>query len=515
MSRSSIIESFSARLSALHGPGGRRSSKRCIGLDIGRSHLRAVQIARTPEGFCVEKAFGVQMRRSTDSLPAIVQSLTAEHGFDRRAEVAVALPHHRFFCSDIQTDAAGLESLKTAGAAALADHFPIPAEDVVAQACSAHRYGDGRYSVLVAATSVESLEEELRLLEDGGVRPQRVDAPFTAAHGALLTNHPKAAQGVAATVYVDESTVSLAVMQDGGVLLVRNIPMAVGEDQDMSSLMQETAEIIGQEIDITWRRLFGSPPGAELRVFLIASQRMSRLLAAAIPEKLNCQTVVVDPYANVRRAPGVDVEFPLSIAEGLALRSLEGEGAHRVDFLPGFRAKTRPALKLHKEAIICGGLATAAAAVWVVGLFLQLSALESDYARLKAQAKEVFRRTVPGEANVVNPAAQLEQKLESFREESELYTGFSPGRARPLEILYALSRHAPADRTLKLEDVLIAGDSVRIIGSCDSFAGLSRWQQQLEDIPGLEITDPPNPKKDSESDRIEFTVSLTSTRGRA
>jgi Tfp pilus assembly PilM family ATPase len=107
--------------------------KRCIGIDIGRSHVHAVQLARTPEGFCLERAFGTQIRRSTDSLPDILRSLTRNYGFDRRAEVAVSLPHHAFFFADIEIDEAGLQRLRAADVTALRNHFPIPAEDIVAQ----------------------------------------------------------------------------------------------------------------------------------------------------------------------------------------------------------------------------------------------------------------------------------------------------------------------------------------------------------------------------------------------
>ena len=488
--------------------------KRCIGIDIGRSHLRAVQVAKTSEGLCLERTFGVQMRRSTDSLPEILRSLTANHGFDRRADVAIALPHHLFFFADVEVDAAGLADLKDRNSAGLKDHFPIATEEVVSHVCSVMRFADGRHSVLVAATSVESLREELRLLEEGRMRPARADTPITAAHTAVLANHPESARGLAAVLYVDESTLSLAVTHDASILLVRNIPMVTPGDQDFPSFVRETAEIVAQEIEITWRRLFGNAPDAGMRLFLIASDNMTRRLARTIPEKINCRTIAVNPYATVRRGQGVDAEFPLCIAEGLAIRSLQGDPSDLINFLPAYHARTRPKLRLRKELAICGMLAGTAAAVWIIGLFLQLSSLESNYAALKRQSEEIFRRTVPTETNVVNPKVQLQQKLDSFHEDCQLYTCFSPGRPEPLAILYALSRHVPAGGELKLHDVLIAGDSVRVMGSCDSFAAWSRWQKHLERIPGLQVADPPNPKKDPDSGRVLFTVSLASTRER-
>jgi len=487
--------------------------KRCIGIDIGRSHLRAAQVARTPEGVCLEKTFAMQTRRSTDSLPGILHSLTTEHGFDRRAEIAISLPHNAFFFADIQTDGAGLERLRQADTPSLKDRFPIPADDIAAQVCSVLRLADGKHSVLVAATSVESLGQELRHLDEGNVRPGRVETPITAAHLAVITNHPESTHGPAVILYVDASTLSLAVTYDGNLLLVRSIPMLSTADQGIESLARDTAEIVGQEIEITWKRLFGNAPDAGLAVFLIASREMAPLLAGSLPERIDSRIVPVDPCATIVSSEGVELDSPMCIAEGLALRSL-GPNGKSIDFLGIYHAKTRPHLKTARELKICGALAAAAAAVWVIGLFLQLSSLESQHTRLKKQAEAVFRRAVPEETNIVNPAVQLQQKLDAFRREGEVFTGFHPGRPAPLEILYALSECTPAGGGLKLHDVLIAADSVRILGSCDSFGTLSEWQRLLEQIPGLRVVDVPTPKKDAESGKVQFTISLSSVGGK-
>ncbi len=488
--------------------------RRCIGIDIGRSHLRAVQMVRAPEGYVLEKALGLQTRRSTDSLPDILHSLIAEHGFDRRAEVAVSLPHHVFFFADIETDDAGLERLRAADITGLKNHFPIPAEDIVAQVCSVLRFAGSKDSALVAATSCELLREELRLLYEGRIRPARVDTPVTAAHTAVMVNHPESADGVTLILYADESTLSLAVTHDKSILLVRNIPMLASANQDIGPFIQQMAEVVSQEIDITWRRLFDAPPHGGIRIFLIASHRMTELLASSLQEKVEGRIIPVDPFANVARAAGVEADFPLCVAEGLALRTLQPDQAHPVDFLAAFNTRTRPHLRIAKELPVCAALAAAVVVVWVIGLFLQVSSLESDYAGLKRKAQEVFRQTVPEEQSIVDPAAQLQQKLDSLRKDAESFTCFNPDRQAPMEILDALSRHAPARGSLKLHDVLIAGGSVRIEGSCDSFATLSEWQQSLETIPGLRVVDIPSRKKDTGSGRVQFTISLLSTGGK-
>lgn len=457
----------------------------------------------------------MQTRRSTDSLPAIVHSLISERGFDRRADIAISLPHHSFFFADIETDAVGLEKLRQADTASLKDRFPILADDMITQVCSAVRFGNGKHSVLVAATSGESLREELQRLRESKVRPVRVETPVTAAHAAVVVNHPDATRGLATILYVDESTVNLAVTHDRGILFVRNIPLFSAADQEPELLVDQTAEIIGQEVEITWKRLFGDGPDAGLRIFLIASREIAVPLASAIREKIEGQIIPVNPCAKVTRSEGQGADSPYSIAVGLALRTLQPREIHQVNFLDAYHARVPSHLMIAKQLKVCAALAAAAVAVWVIGLFLQLSSLESELVRLKEQAEQVFRQAVPEETTIVNPTVQLQQKLDSFHEEFELSTCFNPGRPAPLEILYALSRQTPARGSLKLQDVLIAADSVRIMGSCDSFATLSEWQRLLEQIPGLRIDDIPTTEKDAESGKVHFTISLLSARGTA
>ena len=113
--------------------------KRCIGIDLGRTYVRAVQMIRTPEGFLIEKTFGMQTRRSTDSVPQILQSLMTQHGFDRRADVAVSMPAQAVSFAEIQTDAAGLQAMRDGETIKLRDDLPIAVEDAIIQVCSTRR----------------------------------------------------------------------------------------------------------------------------------------------------------------------------------------------------------------------------------------------------------------------------------------------------------------------------------------------------------------------------------------
>jgi Tfp pilus assembly PilM family ATPase len=485
-------------------------AKKSIGIDIGRSHLRAVQMVRTPDGFRVDRAFGIQMRRRTDSPVNVLRALTTKHGFDRRAEIAVCLPHHAIFFADTEIDGATLQKLRTGATSVLKDDFPIPAEKAMVQVCSTQPVAEDQHSVLVAATSSDLLEEELSLLGEGRLQPTLVETPITAVHTAVAFNHPECQRGTALILCVEQAILNLAVIHDGNLLMVRNIPMLVPHDSDMEVMARQVTDILNREIEITWHKLFDTDPDTDLRVFLVAESKTGRYLTAAIEGDVNCRVTLVDPYAKIERGAGVNVPFPISVAQGLALRKLLPPSPESINFLAAHGTRRGAQRNTRKELLLCASLLTVTVAIWIIGLFVQLSRLESQYATVKAQIEDVTRQTLPEEKNIVNPLAQLQQRLDSFRTDSDLLTSFRPGRLTPLEILRTLSIHRPQAETLILNDLFVATDSVRVTGSCDSFGTLLEWQGMLEEIPGFENVHIPNPNRDAKTGNVDFTLSLSS-----
>ena len=68
-------------------------AKRAIGIDISSHAIRAVQLVKKSDRIYVEKVFGASTRRDSDVPADIVRQLTSRHGFDWRADVAVANRH--------------------------------------------------------------------------------------------------------------------------------------------------------------------------------------------------------------------------------------------------------------------------------------------------------------------------------------------------------------------------------------------------------------------------------------
>lgn len=483
-------------------------AKRCIGIDIDSQHLRAVQIVRTGHEFRIENVFCTQTRRSTDSTPEILKSLTSRHGFDRRADVATSMSHNAVFFRDLKIDSADTNRIHEQYSPDLEDNFPIHTDDMLAQAYAHRPLQDGKRSVLIAAVARESLQQRLDLLAEVKMRPKIVDSAIFAVHAAIVLNHPEVVSETAAIACVDESCLTLALTQNGEIFLVRNIPIVPrSEKQDL--VLEQIAEVICRETQITWRRVLPAETKQEAKIYLVAPSSISAGLKAAIEDNLRCQTVVVDPYAKIERPTHCKADGQICVAEGLALRALAPEKITGVNFLDADKAQTKAPFNLKKELVICATLVAAIAVFSLVGLFMRLSYLEANYTNVKDQITELFQRTLPDEKNIVSPLAQLEQKLDSIRKDYDRFAPFSSTRLTPLQVLHTISTNTPPEANMEIRDLLVGSDSVRLTGTCDSFEAVYKYQRLLAQIPSYKTVDVRDVQKEPKSGTIRFTILLS------
>jgi len=489
--------------------------KRSIGIDIGFSYLRAVQIVLTGDELRIEKVFSAQTRRSKDSPLEILRQLSGKHGFDHRADVAISMPHDAVFYRNLETDAAKLEQIRQVPKTALEHNTPIEPDEIVAQACSHRQLPDETYSVLTAAISKASLRERLSILSGAKMHPNLVEAAIFAIHSTVAINHPEIATGRAIIAYIDESYLILAVTENNNVLIVRNIPIASGSDKNTDSVPEQAAEILTREAQVTWRKVFGDEIGQEMKFYLAAGGDVSGDLEAAITENLRCQIVAVEPYARVKCSFEKNGDTAICVAEGLALRALAPDKTIGINFLDADNAVTKPTLDLKKELIIFAMLAATIAVVSFVGLFVRMFHLEAKYTNIKNEIREVFQRTLPEEKNIVNPLVQLGQKLESFRKDYQLFASFSPTNLSPLKVLHSITTNTPPEANIKIDDLLITAESVRLKGTCDSFDSVYQWQRLLQEIDGFTLVDVQDVQKDPRGDAIHFIVLISLDRSPA
>jgi len=489
--------------------------KRCIGIDIGFSYLCAVQIMRTEDQLCIEKVFSAQTRRSKDSPQEILGQLSGKYGFDRRSDVAISMPHDAVFFRNLETDFSGLEKIHRLPKSALEHNIPIEPDEIAAKACSQRRLPDDKYSVLTAAVSKKSLRDRLNIFAPAKLRPNLVEAAIFAIHSTIATNHPEIATGQAIIAYMDESYLTMAITENNNILIVRNIPIVSCSDNNTDSTQEHIAELLACEVEITWQKAFGTDIEQETKMYLTTGGDVTGDLEAAVIESMRCQIVKVDPYAMVKCSFEKNGDTAICVAEGLALRAMAPDKTVGVNFLEADNDDTKLTLDLKKELIIFTTLAAAIVIVSIVGLFVRLFHLESKYTNIKNEIRTVFQNTLPEEKNVVNPLVQLEQQLMSFQKDNRLLASFYPNNLTPLKVLHNITTNTPSESNIKINDLLITAESVRLQGTCDSFDSVYQWQRLLQEIDGFSLVDVQNPQRNPKGGAIHFTILISLDRSPA
>jgi Tfp pilus assembly PilM family ATPase/Tfp pilus assembly protein PilN len=478
--------------------------KRCIGIDIGFSHLRAVQVSRTDDGFHIEKTYDAQTRRNTDSASDILKTLTSRHGFDGRAAVAVSVPYNSVFFRSREADSAVAERASVLDSSALEHDFPIQPDETVAQMCSYSLLPGEKYSVLTSAVSKDSLNEKLNVLAKAKLRPDLVDTAIFAIHSVIMVNHPEIMTGQAVIAYVDEAYFTLAVTENSKILIVRNIPIVHHSDNDVDLVREQVAEILSREVEISWRKVFRREIEEDTKIYLVNGDNAFDGIETLIEGNMSCQTVIVNPYAKVKCSAEHNDDSTMCIAEGLAVRALTPEETTGVNFLDADNADTKPALNLKKELIICATLIGAIVVVLLAGLFVQLARLEAKHAGIKSEIRETFQRILPEEKNIVNPPVQLKQKLQTLRADYMLFGSTSGVVVGPLEVLYAVNNSMPSGASI--DSMLITTESVRLAGTFQSFESVYSWQRLLQQDPQFSAVDVRDIHREPNSKKVRFTI---------
>ena len=498
-------------------------AKCSIGIDIGCSHLRAVQISNMDEKFHIEKVFQAQTRRSTDSPATILRSLLGEEGFDWHADMAIAMPHDSVFFGTLETEKKKLELLTKLEqnmtldqgncdevTNMLNDTFPILPENRVVKVHSHRNIKDNNVSVLTAAAGTDAINKRIDTLADVGIKPDLLEAAIFAIHTSVNINHPEIAQSKAIIACIDESFLLMAILENNNILAVRNIPILSENIENIDSPQDQVEQTLLNEARITWQKLFDEPIERETKIFLVAMPDLAADTQTVLEEKTECRVIIVDPYANIECPDKSKRDAPICLAQGLAIRALNKQIDDGTNFLDTENSKTKPKTDLKKEFKVYLILIAAIAVASLATLFMRLWALESQSSNLNSEIEKVFRQVLPEEKNIRNPLAQLEAKLQSIQATSIPGQMSDRQNTGPLELLLKITQSSPADHGIKITDILITGQSVSLTGTAKSFNAPYEWQKKLQQIPqftNVKVHD--NIQKLSAGNLINFKISIS------
>jgi len=235
-------------------------------------------------------------------------------------------------------------------------HVPYDMESVQLDFHILDPLDDGlQMSVLLVAAKRELVDGRVSLLRDAGLAPAVVDVDACALQNAFEYNYPEALNGVVALVNVGHEVSTVNVLQDGTLILTRDIPFGsrrlreelrrlhgLSADEaeavlqgrsdrapEFRALLSEGCEELAMGIERAVAFLaVGDAGGGLQRVYLSGGGARIPTLPDVVAARLRARTDVATPLQRLKVRPGVAAAFPvdelapmLMLSVGLALRA--------------------------------------------------------------------------------------------------------------------------------------------------------------------------------------------------
>ncbi|HHS84188.1 MAG TPA: pilus assembly protein PilM [Gammaproteobacteria bacterium] len=341
-----------------------------LGLDIGASAVRLVELSRTGGRYRLER-FAIERMPMNAMSENDIKDVNAVASTVRRAFLrsgskvgnsAVAVSSSQVIIKTITMPAGFSESeLEEQILVEAAQYIPYPMEEVNLDFCMGDTVGDGELvEVLLVASRSENVDARIAVLEQAGLNAAVMDVETFALENAFPlvgTQMTDSAQvHTVALINIGDATTTLAVLRDGNGIYTREqmfgdiqLTEAIQQHYGLSFEQAEQArqnnelpEDFNSEVLPSFRKAIAQQASRLLQFFFSASgvSHVDHVLlsgecatipdvAAAVAELTGISTSIASPFSTMALSSNVagqelEKEAPaMMIACGLALRSFD------------------------------------------------------------------------------------------------------------------------------------------------------------------------------------------------
>ena len=441
--------------------------KRTIGIDVGRTELRAVQLAwsgKTPrlEHACaVAVGDGDAPARWGDAFVKLKRRKELRFG----APTVLSAAAGSVMYQSLDTDLPDLDSVRRVLDFELEDEFPHPVGEAILDAAFAESLDDGLVRYLAAAAPRRMVESVVEGAKDAGLDAEEMTTDGMAL--AEIVRAQAAKDGERLAVLLAGERCLLALVREGRAVALRDASDAIGD-----AVGRERLGAVAREVEIMLRT--SCRCGDAPRLALVDSGAQGRALAEGLGEALGREVELLD-LAECVGSEECDSRW--AVAVGLALRA--GRSTEDMDFLKVEARRGEAAQSLRRGVAALGVLAVLVFGLWAALVAFDLNRMESQHRDLRRSIAAAFTEAMPGEP-LVQPQAQLDERLRGLRAEHEGFRAMAREGLSPLDVLRFVTARVPQEMELRLDDMLIEGGRVRMRGQTDSFAAVENLKGLLE-----------------------------------
>jgi len=344
-------------------------SKKLVGLDIGSSSVKAVELARKGAGYELV-SLGIEPLGQDvvvdgsimDALlvSAAIKKVVAENKIKVK-EVATSVSGHSVIVKRITLSAVGDDEVAAAIPYEAQQHIPFDVSDVnLSYQVMGPAPAGGGTEVMMVAAKREKILNHTNVLSQAGRVPVVVDIDALALQNAFEVNYEPEPGTLVALLNIGASTMNINIVRDGKPLFTRDV--SVGGNQYTDTLQKEldlsfddaellkqgrslpnvstdaatphlrsVSEILLLEIQKTFDffRQTTSPENIQA-IYLAGGTAKVEGLLELLKEEFNVPIEMMDPFRRVNINPlrydvgyTAEVAPRLCVAMGLALRSFD------------------------------------------------------------------------------------------------------------------------------------------------------------------------------------------------
>ena len=488
--------------------------KRAIGIDINRDKISIVQLCFTGGKFSLERASvremhysGSSEEKSTTDIKAVINSMLTEDNFDMSAKVTVTAPADRVFFQNFRTDLSANEDVQQLIKFELEDDFPIPFDELVAGICGSRELKGNDREYLIGAINRLELQGRIKTIKQANLKCSNVTADVCAVYAAASINHNLIDNTPSVIIHADNSRIILAISEKDRLVGVRHF-----NSQDLAEADGDTpltpVQVLTREIEMSLRAIFGPDTDARRKVFISSNNKLLDGLFARLPEAMNCEVVALNPFAKIDCSELQQPNPDTVIATGLALIGTN-EIPDVLNFLAIDEFRSDQTVEIKRGLYIAGALLFVIGALLVAMLFHELKNLENQHELVKKRIREVFVQTLPEEKKIVNELAQMNEHLETSQAQYNALAAGLSDRVLPLRILQTISEKITPDQNVRINDISMAPESVRLAGVAPSFESVDNLMSLLRQVSGFNTVEVPSIDVDPQGRGVRFTLSIT------
>jgi general secretion pathway protein L len=488
-----------------------------VGLDIGRSAIKAVRIRRVFGGRDTVTCFESPLpdpgdRAMAQPVPGDLLRAFVERHRLVHATVVTALPCRSLVIRTLALPFQDPRTLSQVVPFEMEPLLPLPLEDVTLDCFAlpptdgtSDRGKPGGPTVLVAAAPKSALAAHLGLLSEAGLSPASINVDALALHAVAryLANGSSGLPPDCAIIDVGASKTTVCLLHRGYPIVLRTIGLGgdhvTGELAKHRGCSFQEAEAAKRTMSAAQLDPWLSPLVHDLRLALHAYEaetgvRLRSYWLCGGTAKLNGLTPYIERRLDlhpVGNGQGFGHLCPptFSIAFGLAVgpphagsawtpikRLGRSQATVALDFKRASELVPRAPHEIRRDLWHAGLGAALVAVLALADLFAQVAVRETYVRELSAALQEQYRLPFKVAAPPGEEVDLARRKLEDAKKTLAFLQG---NRSVVLPVLAELTRHAPRDIGLKVDSLTIEDQTVTIEAETSSFEAVEKFKQQL------------------------------------